>query len=59
MAAKYPCPKADSGKCRYGGNKAYHYGFVSGTASYCRKRKRWVADFSLCPLKTESEGGDE
>ena len=27
----------------------YNYGFVSGTASYCRLVKKWVSDLEYCP----------
>ena len=34
---------------KYGGNKRYNYGFVSGTANYCHKKEKWVADLKNCP----------
>ncbi|KKK97355.1 hypothetical protein LCGC14_2653580 [marine sediment metagenome] len=52
--SKYPCYKSETGFCKYGGNKSYDYGFVSGTASYCKKAKKWVADLEKCPLSTIS-----
>ena len=48
---EYPCPIAKTKMCRYGGNKRYNYGFMIGTASYCRKVKRWVCDLDKCPLE--------
>ncbi len=47
---EYPCPLSTTGVCRYGGNKRYNYGFMSGTSSYCRKDKKWVHDLKDCPL---------
>lgn len=46
----YSCHRSPSDQCQYGGNKAYNYGFMSGTASYCRHDRRWVADMKRCPL---------
>ena len=48
---RYPCDLAPDGMCKYGGNKIYNYGFVSGTASYCRHSKKWAGDLNKCPLK--------
>jgi len=48
---KYPCPKNKEG-CKHGGNKVFNYGFMSGTASYCRKVKKWCSDLAECPLKS-------
>lgn len=64
---EYPCPKATSGTCRYGGNKNYNYGFVSGTASFCRHPSqkyrgsagRFVSDISGCPLTTDERSPNE
>lgn len=53
MAKKYYCPIASEQQdklCEYGGNKAYNYGFMSGTASFCRKAKKWVHSLERCPL---------
>ena len=47
----YPCPLAENKLCRYGGNKNYNYGFVSGSASFCRLDKKWVHDLEKCPLE--------
>jgi hypothetical protein len=47
---EYPCPLSTSGVCKMGGNKHYNYGFLSGTASYCRKVGKWVVDIKKCPL---------
>ena len=60
----YYCPRANggnSGGCKHGGNKVYNYGFVSGTAGYCRLNSRFLASFSSCPKEeiTESEANDE
>ncbi len=41
--------RGNSGGCEYGGNKRYNYGFMSGTASFCRFNLRWLHDFSGCP----------
>lgn len=35
--------------CQYCINKRYNYGFVSGTASYCKIEKRFCADMGKCP----------
>ena len=48
---KYFCPLAPDKVCKYGGNKNYNYGFVSGSASYCREVNKWVSDLKKkCPL---------
>lgn len=52
---EYICPLSVTGKCRYGGNKAYNYGFVKGTASYCRYSKRWIHDIERCPIPSNIE----
>ena len=39
--------------CKYGGNKRYNYGFVSGMANYCRKVKKWCSDLKECPLNED------
>jgi hypothetical protein len=44
------CPLINNKLCKYGGNKAYNYGFVSGLSSYCRLVKKWVHDLKTCPL---------
>jgi hypothetical protein len=51
--AKYRCDKSITGYCKHAGNKYYDYGFVSGTANYCRHpmEKRFVVDVKSCPLK--------
>ena len=46
---KYQCKLSKSGACKHGGNKAYNYGFVSGTASYCYYIRRWLSDIIECP----------
>jgi len=51
---EYPCSKSPTRYCRYGGNKRYNYGFLQGTAEYCRKDKKWVSDLKKCPLIEES-----
>ncbi len=53
---EYPCKLSPTGLCRYGGNKSYGYGFVSGTASFCYKDKIWLHDVTICPL---IRGGEE
>ena len=57
---KYPCSMIN-GLCEYGGNKRYNYGFVSGTASFCRfpKVDKWVSDLDLCPKDIQDERGNE
>lgn len=58
---EYPCPLSPTKMCKYGGNKVYNYGFVSGTASYCRKDKVFVNRLKECPLlkTTLTERGEE
>lgn len=52
---QFDCPLNKNG-CKYGGNKAYSYGFSSGTASYCRKVKKFVCDLEeKCPLEEENK----
>lgn len=48
---KYPCPLSISGNCEFAGNKFYNYGFVNGSANYCRHKleKRFVSDIKVCP----------
>ena len=52
---KYPCKLSESLTCEYGGNKRYNYGFVSGTAGYCRKLNKWVSDIEKCPKDLKGE----
>ena len=35
--------------CKYCINKRCNYGFVSGTAGYCKVDKRWTSDMKQCP----------
>ena len=46
---EFICSLSKTKQCKYGGNKVYNYGFVSGTASYCRLVKKWVSDLEYCP----------
>jgi len=48
---EYPCEMSKTKLCRFGGTKHYNYGFVRGTASYCRLAKKWVSDMKECPDK--------
>ena len=57
---EYPCELSDSGFCIYGGSKRFNYGFVCGSAGYCRKEKRFIYNmlfgkYISCPLKTAGE----
>ena len=56
FVSKFHCPLSPTGYCKHGGNKAYHYGFMRGMASYCRKAKRWLrkpgGESIACPLAT-------
>ena len=36
--------------CKFGGTKAYNYGFMSGRSSYCFYDKKWIHDINECPL---------
>ena len=42
--------------CKYGGNRTYNYGFLTGTASFCRKEKSFCSDMKKCPLVDEEVG---
>ena len=46
----YHCPLSPTKMCRYGGNKVYNYGFMTGASSYCRKDKQFVDKLEKCPL---------
>jgi hypothetical protein len=46
---KYFCQK-EKKMCRYGGNKRYNYGFLSGTAGYCFKDKKFLVKIKECPI---------
>jgi len=50
---EYPCILSPTKLCNYGGNKRYNYGFLSGTAEYCRKIKCWIVDIKDCPKIAE------
>ncbi len=50
LGGKYPCEMSPSGYCDYGGGKNFNYGFVKGTASYCRFKKAWVHNLKVCPI---------
>lgn len=56
---KHLCKMSQIGECKYAGNKCYNYGFVSGSASYCRFSKKWVADLKECPNKPLSQIDDQ
>jgi len=49
--AEYICPLSKTGTCKYGGNKTYNYGFISGIASYCYHIKKFIDGIDKCPLK--------
>lgn len=53
---EYTCPLSKTGMCEFAGNKYYYYGFLSGTANYCRHKmgKRFVSDIKQCPKNTKS-----
>ena len=58
--SKFPCPLSQTGRCIFGGNKRYNYGFMSGIGSYCRKSKQWIYSMLngqpiTCPIK-EKDG---
>ena len=50
---KYPCKLCKTKDCEHAGNRYYNYGFVQGTANYCRLEKRFIADMKLCPKETK------
>jgi hypothetical protein len=56
----FPCKleKVENHLCRYAGNKAYNYGFVSGTASYCYLIKKWLHDINECPKQSNEKIND-
>ena len=51
FTGKYPCKLSPTQWCKHGGNKSYNYGFTSGTASYCRKEKRFLGGMIICPYE--------
>ena len=51
---KYNCRLSKTKTCEYAGNRYYNYGFVQGTANYCRLEKRWTADIKKCSKKSEA-----
>jgi hypothetical protein len=63
FVGNFPCPLSPSGYCKHGGNKAFNYGFMRGTARYCRKAKRWVhkhgGDTIECPLANDQADPQE
>ena len=50
---EYPCNLTPTGACKYGGNKVFNYGFMRGSAGFCRhpKEKRFTGDMNKCPLE--------
>ena len=52
---EYPCPISLTHQCKYGGNKRYNFGFMSGTASYCYRDNKWVSDLKKCPIGKDKE----
>lgn len=53
---EYFCQLSKTKFCRHGGNKNYNYGFMSGTAGYCRHVEKWTSDLEECPLlSTDTE----
>ena len=53
MPKEYPCSLSSTKTCKHGGNKRYNFGFMSGTAGYCKKVNKWTSDLEECPLKKE------
>lgn len=54
MAKKlYPCEKGI--QCEYSGNKYYNYGFLQGTANYCRKYNQFTNGKLICERKNKNE----
>lgn len=47
------CRLMETEECRYAGNKRFNYGFVQGTAQYCRYKKCFVSLLEKCPLPEE------
>ena len=45
------CKLSKIGICKHAGNKYYNYGFIQGTAAFCKKEKGWIADLKKCPLE--------
>ena len=43
----------DCKNCKHKINKTYNYGFSQGTASYCKKYKKWISDMKKCPDKQQ------
>ena len=51
---KFPCPLVKK-LCEHGGNKRYNFGFLSGTAGYCRLVDKWTSDLDQCPFLPEKQ----
>lgn len=45
---EYHCEKSDTKMCKYGGNKRFNYGFMSGTSGYCRFFNEWLHEIEVC-----------
>ena len=48
---KYECKLSKDGLCEHAGNKAFDYGFMRGSANFCRhpREKRFVGNIKKCP----------
>ena len=51
---EYPCMLSKTKVCRYGGNKYFNYGFLRGSAEYCRKTKQWIHNLKKCDFHKEA-----
>ncbi len=47
--------KLNNTRCKCSINKYYDYGFVSGTADYCLKAKKFTSSMIKCPLFDDNQ----
>jgi len=58
--AAFPCRLSKTGFCKYGGNKNFNYGFMRGSAAYCRLTKTFIHNWLVqkdieCPLNKKAD----
>lgn len=58
MKDKMECSLTET-LCEHCVNKRYNYGFVSGTASYCKIEKRFTANMRKCPEGKEVKNDEQ
>lgn len=47
---QYQCDLAETGKCQYGGTKAFNYGFMRGSHAVCRHPVHRLHDGKARPI---------